>query len=218
MARTKGSKTVGPRAGTRVVFFASPSHLRKWFEKHLATEPELWVGYFKKGFGRPSVTWPESVDEALCVGWIDGIRKTVDERSYKIRFTPRRARSIWSPVNIKRARELGAEGRMRPAGRQAFEARREYGSGIYSYEQRRDQLAEPYGSMLKKNASAWAFFQAQPPSYRKAMGWWIVSAKKEETREMRLGQLIRDSARGRRVPLLTSAKPRARRSPAGKRS
>jgi uncharacterized protein YdeI (YjbR/CyaY-like superfamily) len=194
----------------KVVFFPSPSYLRKWFEKHHTTERELWVGFFKKGSGKPSVTWPESVDEALSVGWIDGIRKSVDEQSYTIRFTPRRPRSIWSAVNIKRVRALAGEGRMRPAGLTAFRARRENRSGIYSYEQRRDQLEEPYGSMLKKNAAAWAHFQTQPPSYRKAAGWWVVSARKEETRLKRLDKLIKDSARGRRISQFTRPTPKTR--------
>src|SRR6266540_6941417 len=121
-------------------FFATPAHLRKWFDKNHGTEKELLVGFHKKSSGRPSVTWPESVDEALCVGWIDGIRRSLGEESYTIRFTPRRARSIWSAVNIARAKALEREGRMKPAGRKAFEAREEYRSGIYSYEQRRDRL------------------------------------------------------------------------------
>ncbi len=201
----------------KVVFFPSPSHLRKWFEKHHATERELWVGFFKKSSGKRSVTWPESVDEALCVGWIDGIRKSVDEESYTIRFTPRKPRSIWSAVNIKRARTLAEQGRIRPAGLKAFQARTENRSGIYSYEQRRDQLEEPYGSMLKKDADAWAFFQAQPPSYRKAAGWWVVSARREETRLRRLGRLIADSARGRQISQFTRVKPQSRLPARGKR-
>ena len=180
-------------------FFATPAHLRKWLEDNHATARELWVGYFKKGSGRPSVTWPESVDEALCVGWIDGIRKSVDEARYMIRFTPRRQNSIWSAVNIARARALAREDRMTPAGLHAFRARRENRSGIYSYEQRRDRLEKPYAGLLARNARARQFFETQPPSYRKAAGWWVVSAKKEETRLRRLRQLIEESARGRRI-------------------
>src|SRR5436305_5604059 len=149
-------------------FFRSPLHLRRWFAKHHATARELWVGYYKKGSGKPSITWPESVDEALCVGWIDGIRKNTDESSYKIRFSPRKSRSIWSSVNIKRAQELIEQGRMRPAGLKAFEARKENRSGIYSYEQRPEELIEPYLGMLKENEAAFTFFQAQAPSYRRA--------------------------------------------------
>jgi uncharacterized protein YdeI (YjbR/CyaY-like superfamily) len=192
-------------------FFRSPAELRKWFERNHETESELLVGFYKKGSGKPSVTWPESVDEALCVGWIDGIRRSLGEESYTIRFTPRRARSIWSAVNIARAKALGREGRMKLAGRKAFEAREENRSGIYSYEQRRDRLEEPYASLLKKNAAASKFFEEQPPSYRKAMGWWIVCAKREETRLTRLRQLIAHSARGRRIPQLTRAAPRSRK-------
>jgi uncharacterized protein YdeI (YjbR/CyaY-like superfamily) len=131
--------------------------------------------------------------------WIDGIRKSVDEVSYKIRFTPRRRGSIWSAVNIKRATALTDERRMRPTGVKAFAARRENKSGIYAYEQRRAELEEPYNGMLKKNKAAWDFFQARPPSYRKTLNWWIVSAKKEETRLKRLEKLMEESARGRRM-------------------
>jgi uncharacterized protein YdeI (YjbR/CyaY-like superfamily) len=173
--------------------------LRKWFEKNHATAPELWVGFYKKDSGKPSITWPESVDEALCFGWIDGIRKSVDEVSYKIRFTPRRQGSIWSSVNIKRATALADEGRMRPTGAKAFVARRENKSGIYAYEQRQAQLEEPYASKMRKDKAAWDFFQAQPPSYRKTLCWWVVSAKQEETRLKRLEKLIEESTNGRRM-------------------
>ncbi|HJX24997.1 MAG TPA: YdeI/OmpD-associated family protein, partial [Chthoniobacterales bacterium] len=158
----------------KVTFFPSPSDLRKWFEKNHATASEFWVGFYKKSSGKVSITWPESVDEALCFGWIDGIRKSVDEVSYKIRFTPRQRGSIWSAVNIKRATALADEGRMWPTGAKAFEARRENKSGIYAYEQRQAQLEEPYASRMRKNKAAWDFFQAQPPSYRKTLSWWVV--------------------------------------------
>lgn len=184
----------------KLTFFKSPSDLRKWFEKHHAVEQELWVGFYKKDSGKPSITWPQSVDEALCFGWIDGIRKRVDEVSYTIRFTPRRARSIWSTVNIKRAGELNEQGLMMPPGLKAFAARQENRSGIYSYEQRSPELPDPYRRLLKKNKAAWKFFEAQPPSYRKAANWWVLSAKKEETRLKRLDQVIEDSAAGRWIP------------------
>src|SRR4030081_1053247 len=180
-------------------FFKNPAAFRKWLAANHAKSKELWVGFYKKSSGKPSITWPESVDEALCFGWIDGIRKSVDEVSYKIRFTPRRPGSIWSSVNIKHATALTAERRMRPAGAKAFAARRENKSGIYSYEQRREKLEEPYNSMLKKDKAAWDFFQAQPPGYRKMVGWWIISAKKEETRLKRLEKLIEQSARRKRL-------------------
>jgi len=182
-----------------LAFFRSPSELRKWLKKNHATTPELWVGFYRKSSGKASITWPESVDEALCFGWIDGIRKSVDEVSYKIRFTPRRQGSIWSAININRAGALVDEGRMQPAGLTAFKARRENKSGVYSYEQRQAELDEPYARMLKKNKAAWNFFQAQPPSYRKMIGWWIVSAKKEETRSKRLQKLITESAKRKRL-------------------
>jgi uncharacterized protein YdeI (YjbR/CyaY-like superfamily) len=170
-----------------------------WLEENHATATELWVGFYKRDSGKPSITWPESVDQALCFGWIDGIRKRVDKITYKIRFTPRRRSSIWSAINIKRAEELARQKRMRPAGLKAFAARIENKSGIYSYEQRTTELAEPYATHLKKNKAAWNFFGMQPPSYRKMIAWWIVSAKKEETRIARLAKLIRDSAKGKRL-------------------
>jgi uncharacterized protein YdeI (YjbR/CyaY-like superfamily) len=187
-------------------FFRSPADMRKWFDEHHATARELLVGFYKKDSGKPSVTWPESVDEALCAGWIDGIRRRVDDVSYTIRFTPRRSRSIWSAINIKRVQALTEEGRMRPAGLKAFEARQENRSGIYSYEQRSDTLVEPHAGTLKRNKAAWKFFQAQPRSYQKAANWWVVSAKKEETRLRRLATLIEHSERGRTVPQYTAAK------------
>ncbi len=187
----------------KVSFFKSSSAFRKWLEKHHATARELWVGYYKKGSGKPSLTWPESVDQALCFGWIDGIRKSIDEVSYTIRFSPRKPRSIWSAVNIKRAQALAAQGLMQPAGLQAFQARQENRSRIYSYEQRQDQLPEAYAQTLRQNKAAWDFFQAQAAWSRKAAGWWVTSAKKEETRLKRLDQLIEDSAQGRTIPPLT---------------
>jgi uncharacterized protein YdeI (YjbR/CyaY-like superfamily) len=187
----------------KVTFFKTPAAFRRWLAKNHASVPELWVGFYKKESGRPSITWPESVDEALCVGWIDGIRKSVDETSYTIRFTPRKPRSVWSTVNIARVEQLIREGRMKPAGLQAFERRIANKSGIYSYEQRSESLAEPYAKPFRKNRAAWAFYQEQAPSYRKAANWWVLSAKKEETRRKRLEQLIQHSAAGRRIPQFT---------------
>jgi uncharacterized protein YdeI (YjbR/CyaY-like superfamily) len=180
------------------MFFRSQAAFRAWLTKNHATTQELLVAYYKKSSGKPSMTWPESVDEALCFGWIDGIRKRLDDDSYTIRFTPRRPRSIWSAVNIGRAHALIDERKMRPAGRAAFEVREENRSGIYSYEQRSATLPEPYARRIRQHKAACSFFQAQPPSYRKAIGWWVVSAKKEETRLKRLAKLIDDSAHGRR--------------------
>jgi uncharacterized protein YdeI (YjbR/CyaY-like superfamily) len=190
----------------KVKFFKTPSDFRKWLAAHHASEKELWVGFYKKDSGKASITWPQSVDEALCFGWIDGIRKNIDEISYKIRFTPRKQRSTWSAVNIKRVGELTEQGLMETTGLKAFAARQENRSGIYSYEQRSPELPTQYAKKLKNNAAAWKFFQAQPPSYRKAVNWWVVSAKQEETRLKRLDKLIDDSAEGRRIPQFTAIK------------
>ena len=188
----------------RLTFFATPSEFRAWLEQHHDDERELWVGFYKKGSGKPSITWPEAVDEALCFGWIDGIRKSIDDESYTNRFTPRKQRSNWSAINIERAKELIALGRMRPAGLKAFEARTDEKSAVYSYEQRHAaKLDRAQERQLRANAKAWEFFQSRPPSYRKAAVYWVVSAKKEETRARRLAQLIDDSAAGRTVPPLT---------------
>jgi uncharacterized protein YdeI (YjbR/CyaY-like superfamily) len=195
-----------PAASLEIVYFRSPADLRAWFDQHHQTAQELWVGYYKKNSREPSITWPESVDEALCFGWIDGIRRSVDERRYTIRFTPRRPGSTWSAVNIARVLALKEAGRMHLAGLQAFEARQENKSGIYSYEQRRDQLDEPYASQLQNNQAAWDFYQAQPASYRKAVNWWVVSAKMEETRRKRLAQLVEDSANSRTIAQFTRRK------------
>ena len=192
-------------------FFKTPADFRQWFKTH-ASAVELWVGFHKKDSGKPSISWPESVDEALCFGWIDGIRKSIDETSYMIRFTPRRARSIWSTVNITRAKNLIELGLMQPAGLKAFEARQEYRSGIYSYEQRTADLPDHYGKLLKKNSAAWKFFHAQSPYYKKAMNWWVLCAKKEETRLKRLNKLIEDSAHGRRIPLMPTKKSKTKAS------
>lgn len=187
-------------------FFKTAADFRSWLERHHATADELLVGYCKKDSGTPSITWPESVDEALCFGWIDGVRRRVDERRYTIRFTPRRPRSTWSAINIARVRALVEQGRMQPAGLAAFKARCEAGTGAYSYEQRPADLVEPYAGLLKKDTRAWRFFSAQPPSYRRVVTWWIVSAKREETRLRRLEKLIAWSAQGQRIPETLPAK------------
>jgi uncharacterized protein YdeI (YjbR/CyaY-like superfamily) len=184
-------------------FFATPADFRAWLERNHDSAPELLVGFHKKGSGRPSITWPESVDEALCFGWIDGIRRTIDDGSYSIRFTPRRARSTWSNVNVKRVAELTKLGRMRPAGLRAFAARDPKRSGIYTYEQDAPKpdakLAPAYEKKFTANAKAWAFFQSQAPYYHRAVIRWVMSAKKEETQLKRLATLIDDSAHERRI-------------------
>ena len=187
-------------------FFRTPAEFREWLLKYHATKDELLVGFYRKHSGRPSITWPESVDQALCFGWIDGVRKSLDDVSYTIRFTPRKPRSIWSSVNMRRAQALIDQGQMQPAGLKAYEARRDYRSGIYSYEQRSVDLPEPYNGMLKQNKTAWSFFQKQPPSYRKAICWWIICAKKEETRLKRLQKLMTHSSKAERLPELTPRK------------
>ena len=182
------------------IFFATPAALRAWFAKNHASSQEQWIGFYKKSSGRPSITWPESVDEALCFGWIDGLRKTIDGESYKIRFTPRRATSNWSAVNTARVAELTREGRMRPGGLKAFALRKAAKSGIYAYENRKsaalDKAAE---QQFRSNRKAWEFFQRQPASYRQNVIWSLVTAKKEETRQKRIEKLIAACAAGRRM-------------------
>ena len=182
------------------VFFATPADFRAWLEKHHETERELLVGFYKKGSGRPGITWPESVDEALCFGWIDGVRKSLGEDSYTIRFTPRKPGSTWSAVNVGRVEELTRLGRMRPAGLAAFEKRSEAKTGTYSYEQKEDaKLEKAEEKQLRANKATWEFFQSQPAWYRRTAIWRVVSAKKEETRKKRLAKLIEESAQGRRT-------------------
>ena len=182
----------------KATFFATPDELRAWLERNHDTAQELFVGFYKKGSGKPSLTWSDSVDEALCFGWIDGVRRSIDEESYVIRFTPRKPRSTWSAVNVRKVGELTRQGRMTPAGIAAFEARSEARTGIYSHEQAETPVLEPdQERRFRANRKAWAFFQAQPPSYQKTAVWLVVSAKKPETREKRLAALIADSAAGR---------------------
>jgi uncharacterized protein YdeI (YjbR/CyaY-like superfamily) len=182
------------------VFFATRAEFRSWLERHHADRRELLVGFHKKGTGRPSITWPESVDEALCFGWIDGVRRSIGDEAYTIRFTPRQARSSWSAVNVRRAGELIEEGRMTPAGLAAFEARGDDRTAIYSYEQRHAAtLDDEQERRFRAAAEAWEWFQARPPSYRRAAIHWVTSAKRPETRERRLQTLIEDCAAGRNV-------------------
>jgi uncharacterized protein YdeI (YjbR/CyaY-like superfamily) len=184
-------------------YFETPADLREWLARNHESAAELWVGFHRKASGLPSITWPEAVDEALCVGWIDGVRKSVDDTSYKIRFTPRKPTSNWSSVNIGRVAELTREGRMRPAGLAAFERRSAKRSGIYAYEQRKSARLEPAQErVFKANRAAWAFFQSQPAGYRQTATWWVVSAKREATKEKRLATLIDDSANERRLARL----------------
>jgi uncharacterized protein YdeI (YjbR/CyaY-like superfamily) len=188
----------------QAAFFATADDFRAWLAQHHETERELLVGFHKKGTKRPSITWPEAVDQALCFGWIDGVRRRIDDASYCIRFTPRKARSTWSAVNVKRMQELVEDGLVAPAGMAAFERRADDRTAIYSYEQRKAARLDPEQERrLKGNERAWAFFAAQPPSYRRAATHWVTSAKKSETRERRLEKLIEDSAARRPIPPLT---------------
>jgi uncharacterized protein YdeI (YjbR/CyaY-like superfamily) len=164
---------------------------------------KLWVGLYKRESGRPSITWPEAVDGALCFGWIDGIRKSIDDSSYKIRFTPRKPRSVWSAINVKRATELSTLGLMHPAGLAAFQRRDGDRSEIYSYEQRKKaELPAAYKRKFRDHSEAWKFFQAQPPGYQRICSWWVISAKKEETRLKRLAALMECSRQQRKIPAL----------------
>jgi len=180
-------------------FFATPEAFRAWLEKHHATEKELLVGFHKKDSGKKSITWPESVDEALCFGWIDGIRKTIDDISYTIRFTPRKVKSRWSAVNIKRVAELTKLGRMKPAGLAVFEKRDASQAAGYSYERKEAQFDAAMEKRFRANKGAWTFWEAQPPYYRRTLTYWVISAKREETKEARLEKLIAASAEGRRI-------------------
>lgn len=172
---------------SKPIFFPTPAAWRSWLEKHHAGATELWVGFYKRDSGKPSITWPESVDAALCFGWIDGIRKSIDADSYKIRFTPRKPRSTWSAINLRRVKELSKLGLMHPVGLAAFRSRTGDRSEIYSYEQqKRATLPPAYERTFRKKPDAWKFFSAQPPGYRRVCSWWVISAKKEETRSGRL--------------------------------
>lgn len=183
-----------------VTFFAKPTDFRSWLEQHATVTSELIVGFHKKDWGKPSITWPEAVDEALCVGWIDGVRKRIDGHRYQIRFTPRKPNSTWSAVNIERVKMLTSKGRMRSAGLEAFGRRTDAKSRTYSYEQKASASFEPAAeARFRKQRAAWSFFDAQAPSYRKKVIQWVVSAKQESTREKRLAQLIKASQKGQRL-------------------
>jgi uncharacterized protein YdeI (YjbR/CyaY-like superfamily) len=187
-------------------FFATPAAFRRWLARHHERETELWVGFHKKGTGTASITWPESVEQALCFGWIDGVRKSVDEQRYAIRFTPRKASSIWSRINVAKAHELIEAGLMQPAGLAAFQKRTAARTGIYSAEQEEVALGPERERALRANRAAWRFFQAQPPWYRRSATWWVISAKREDTRARRLATLIERSAAGEWISLLRQAR------------
>ncbi len=188
-------------------FFPALPDFRAWFEAHHDKFQELFVGFHKKSSGRPSITWPESVQVALCFGWIDGVRKSIDETSYMIRFTPRKPTSTWSAINIKFVQELTKKGLMHPAGLRAFAARSAKRSGIYAYEQRKSaQFTREQEKRFRANKAAWEFFRSQAPWYQRVTTYWVISAKREETKLKRLSSLIEHSQNRRTLPQLTRVK------------
>ena len=180
-------------------FFATPVEFRKWLKDNHKNKTELVVGFYKVDSGKPSMTWPQSVDQALCFGWIDGVRKSIDGESYCIRFTPRKPASIWSTINKKKVEALTKAGLMTAAGKKAFALRRESKSGIYSHENETINLNPVYEKIFKKNKTAWRYFMAQPPSYKKVITHWIMNAKQEKTRIARLEKTIQESEQQRRM-------------------
>ena len=184
-------------------FFKSPDEFGEWLTRNHDKARELWVGFYRKDSGKGGITYAEALDQALCFGWIDGVRKKVDEVSYTNRFSPRKARSIWSLVNTRRAKELVKLGLMQPPGLKAFEAREAQNTGVYSFENRANcKLAPAYQRQFKTNEPAWTFFNAQPPGYRRTVIWWVMSAKRPETQERRLQRLVDLCAKRQRLPLL----------------
>jgi len=188
-------------------FFPTPAEFRAWFESHRDKFQELFAGFHKKASGKPSITWPESVQVALCFGWIDGVRKSIDETSYMIRFTPRKPTSTWSAININFVRELTKKRLMHPAGLKAFAARNSKKSAIYSYEQFKNaQFTREQAKQFRANKAAWEFFRSQPPWYQRVTTYWVISAKKEETKLRRLSLLIENSQNRRSIRQLTPTK------------
>lgn len=183
----------------QATFFSTQQAFRNWLKKNHKKEAELFVGFYKVGSGKPSITWSQSVDQALCFGWIDGVRKSIDSESYCIRFTPRRPNSIWSDINIKKVEELSKTGLMMPAGQKAFDLRTENNSRVYSHEKEATVLDAKFLRQFKKNKKAWEFFSTQAPSYKKVITHWIMSAKQEKTRISRLEKTILVSEQQKRL-------------------
>lgn len=179
-------------------YFATEADFRRWLKAHHDSADELLVGFWKKGSGKPSIDWPQARDQALCFGWIDGVRKSLGDDAYTIRFTPRRKGSIWSKVNVDRFNALKSDGQMTPAGERAYEENK-HKSGLYSYEKPLASLEAAETRLFRKNKAAWSYWEAQPPGYRKLVLNWITTAKKPETRAQRLATLIEDSQAGRRI-------------------
>ena len=189
-----------------IAFFASPAAFRTWLRKNHAAVAELTLGFFRKDSGRVGMTYPQALDEALCFGWIDGVRRKVDDSSFSIRFTPRRSGSVWSLINIGHVERLIAAKRMIAPGMKAFEARQAHKTGIYSFEQKQHALDPALERKFRSNKQAWTFWEAQPAGYRRVATHWVTSAKQAETRLRRLTQLIADSAAGVRLGLVTGKK------------
>jgi len=181
------------------IFFRTPEEMYAWLETHHEIETELMVGFFKKSAPEKGITWPQSVDMALCFGWIDSARPSGTDTTYHIRFTPRKANSIWSKVNVAKVEALIEKGLMRPAGLRAYEARRADKTGVYSFEKEREYFSGEYEALFRANAAAWEWYQAQAPFYQKASTHWVLDGKKEETRLKRLNELIESSAKGERL-------------------
>jgi uncharacterized protein YdeI (YjbR/CyaY-like superfamily) len=184
---------------SRVEIFADAAAFRAWLVEHHASAREVWVGYYKKGVPKTAISYPEAVEEALCFGWIDGITRRIDDEVYANRFTPRRRTSSWSAINIAKVAELTRAGRMHPAGQRAFEERDRRRDASYSYENRPRSLPPAAEARLRADADAWAYWQAQAPGYRRTATHWVLSAKREQTRERRLATLVEDCAAGRRI-------------------
>ncbi len=194
------------------VFFKSPAAFRAWLVKEHRTARELWIGFYKKSSNKKGITYGEALDQALCFGWIDGIVRRLDEHAYMHRFSPRQAKSVWSAVNIKRVGELRQLGLLSLAGLEAFERRDPARSAIYSHENRLRSLSSALERRFRSNKTAFAFFREQPPGYRRTAIWWVMSAKKDDTRLRRLDQLIESSGKRRRIDLLTGRAERGRAS------
>ncbi|MEQ9592928.1 MAG: YdeI/OmpD-associated family protein [Cyclobacteriaceae bacterium] len=186
-------------------FFRRPANFRKWLEQNHDKKKELLVGYHKVASGKPSITWPESVDQALCFGWIDGVRRSIDDESYSVRFTPRQEKSHWSAVNLRRYATLNKSGLVQPAGKKAFAKMDKKNTKKASFEQDEVKLSKSFEARLKANKKAWAFFKSLPPSAKKPTIWWVISAKREETQQRRFDILMKSSEAGEKIPLLRIA-------------
>jgi uncharacterized protein YdeI (YjbR/CyaY-like superfamily) len=193
---------------SKAVYFSSASEFRAWLETNHSSAAEMWLGFYKVSAKKKGITYSEALDEALCYGWIDAVRYSVDGESYKIRFTPRRTRSVWSLVNVARVKALQKAERMADPGLKVFAARERHRTGIYAFEQKRPGLSAKYKKLFRANKQAWVYFAKQAPWYQRTAGYWVVSAKQEETRLRRLATLMKDSSSGRRLAQLI---PKAKR-------